>query len=104
MDFSLHYADIPSPTGRYIVRDDGIYLSGTNIPVVTRQYMGGSFKGWYYDESGVVVHEAGYSLITLVPGGRVLFTSPTLFSNCACLRSEISLQPISTAVLFVPHL
>lgn len=76
VDFSLDYADVPSPTGRYIVRGDGIYLSGTNISVVTRQYMGGSFKGWYYDESGVVVQGGGYSLITL-PGTSSCCYIPT---------------------------
>ena len=72
---TTRYADIPSPTGRYIVRNDGIYLSGTNTPVVTRQYMGGRFKGWYYDESGVVVHDPGHDLI-LVPGGGGIFYIP----------------------------
>lgn len=73
---SLRYADIPSPKGRYIARNDGrYYLSGTNIPVVTRQYMGGSFKSWYYDESGVVVHNPGHNLL-LVPGGGGIFYIP----------------------------
>jgi hypothetical protein len=62
IDFLLQYANVPSPTGRYVVRNDGIYLSGTNTPIVTREYaggyfMGGYFKSWYYDESGVVVQE-----------------------------------------------
>jgi hypothetical protein len=59
---TTRYADIPSPTGKYVLRNDGIYLSGTNIPVVTRQYIGGGFlggyfKGWYYDESEVVAQK-----------------------------------------------
>jgi hypothetical protein len=66
VDFSLYYADVPSPTGRYIVRGDGIYLSGTNIPVVDRD-MGWYFGGWYYDESGVVLREVGYDLINFGP-------------------------------------
>ena len=64
VDFSLQYADIPSPTGRYIVRGDGIYLSETNTPVMIRD-MGWYFKSWYYDESGVVFQDAGYYLIDL---------------------------------------
>ncbi|MBI5824387.1 MAG: hypothetical protein HZB18_10200 [Chloroflexi bacterium] len=35
VDFSLNYVDVPSPTGRYIVRGDGIYISETHTPVVT---------------------------------------------------------------------
>lgn len=73
VDFSLYYADVPSPTGRYIVRDDGIYLSGTNIPVVARD-MVLYFRGWYPDESGVVVWEAGYPLINFGAfGGRYFY-------------------------------
>ena len=72
---TTRYADIPSPTGKYVVRSGGIYLSGTSTPVVTRQYMGGRFKGWYYDESGVVVHDPGHNLL-LVPGGGGIFYIP----------------------------
>jgi hypothetical protein len=72
---TTRYADIPSPTGRYVVRNDGIYLSKTNTPVVTREYtggafMGGYFKSWYYDESGVVVQENSTYLIKLLPGAH----------------------------------
>jgi hypothetical protein len=63
VDFSLNYADVPSPTGRYIVRGDGIYLSKTNTPVITRD-MGFYFRGWYYDESGVVFKEGASYLIS----------------------------------------
>ncbi|MBI5825971.1 MAG: hypothetical protein HZB18_18240 [Chloroflexi bacterium] len=61
VDFSLEYTDVPSPTGKYVVRHDGIYLSSTDMPVVTREYTGGlfmgfgGFKSWYYDESGVII-------------------------------------------------
>ena len=102
VDFSLYYADVPSPTGRYIVRDDGIYLSGTNIPVVTRD-MGLYFRGWYYDESGVVVREAGYHLINLRIWGKMTITFPALFSSYACLRRETSLQLSQSPYVF-PHL
>jgi hypothetical protein len=62
VDLSLQYADIPSPMGRYIVRNDGIYLYGINKPVVARD-MGWYFKGWYYDESGVIFQERASYLI-----------------------------------------
>jgi hypothetical protein len=75
VDFSLQYADVPSPTGKYVVRNDGIYLSKTNMPVVTRG-MEHYFRGWYSDESGVVVQGVGYSLITL-PGTSSFYYIPT---------------------------
>lgn len=62
VDFSLYHADVPSPTGRYMVRGDGIYLAGTNTLVMDRD-MGFYFRGWYYDESGVVFQEGGTYLI-----------------------------------------
>ncbi|MBK7319346.1 hypothetical protein [Candidatus Villigracilis affinis] len=34
VDFSLYDADVPSPTGKYVVRGDGIYLSGTNTKLL----------------------------------------------------------------------
>jgi len=78
VDFWLQYADVPSPTGRYVVRNDGIYLSEANIPVVS-QYMGMYFRGWYYDESGVVVQEVGSFLINSpLFGSHYLFPTPIL--------------------------
>lgn len=65
-DLGRHYSsdsDVYSPTGRYIVRDNGIYLSKTNTVVLNRKMS--DFKGWYYDESGVVVQERGYYLIDI---------------------------------------
>ncbi len=58
VDLSLRssFSNTPSPTGKYVVRGDGIYLSTTNTKLDTppmTQY----FKSWYYDESGVVVHD-----------------------------------------------
>jgi hypothetical protein len=68
VDYSLRYADVPSPTGKYVVRRDGIYLSETNTLIITRHnvdghnYFDGYFEGWFYDESAVIVHGgiAGY--------------------------------------------
>jgi hypothetical protein len=78
VDFSLKYTDVPSPTGRYIVRGDGIYLSEANTPVVTRD-MGWYFRGWYYDESGVVFQEgAGYLFNFLESQGYYRIPSPLL--------------------------
>jgi len=70
MDF--HYSsgvDIFSPTGKYVVHDDGIYLSETKNVIVNRNMS--DFKGWYYDESAVVLGSRGYYLIDLGSGGFV---------------------------------
>ncbi|NOT03417.1 MAG: hypothetical protein HOP27_02340 [Anaerolineales bacterium] len=80
VDFSLKYANIPSPTGRYIVHGDGIYISETHTPVITRD-MGLYFGGWYYDESGVVFRQPGYDLINFGPdfgGGYYYIPGPVL--------------------------
>jgi hypothetical protein len=73
VDFSLRYTDVPSPTGKYIVRHDGIYLSGTNTLVVSREWY---FMGWYYDESGAVIHEGTTFLYHAPFGGGVGFPVP----------------------------
>lgn len=80
---TTRYADLPSTTGRYVVRNDGIYLSGTNTPVIDYEYanrfLGGYFKGWYYDESGVVVQDNPTFLIHTILGGHFyLIHSPIL--------------------------
>ena len=75
VDFSLQYANIPSPKGKYIVRGDGIYLSRTNMPIVIHD-MEYYFRGWYYDESGIVFQDAGYYLIDL-PEASGLYYIPT---------------------------
>jgi|CXWL01.1.fsa_nt_gi hypothetical protein len=51
VDFSLRYADVPSPTGKYFIRDDGIYFSNTNTIAV--EYKSG-FMGWYFDDSALI--------------------------------------------------
>ncbi len=63
VDFSLKYADIPSPTGKYTIHNKGIYFSGTNLPVEIHD-IGSQFRGWYYDESGVVLQRPWYFLIS----------------------------------------
>lgn len=78
---TTRYSDIPSPTGKYVVRNDGVYFSGTNAPIINRQYsggrfMGGYFSGWYYDESAVVVQGTGHYLLTL-PGISSIYYIPS---------------------------
>ena len=48
IDYSLRYSDFPSPAGKYVVRNDGIYFSRTNNPIVNLQYTGGRYMGGYY--------------------------------------------------------
>jgi hypothetical protein len=76
------YSDIPSPMDKYVIRNDGIYLSGTDVSIVNREYTGGRFmgggyfKGWYYDESAVVVQDSGDYLIIL-PGVSTIYYVPS---------------------------
>lgn len=63
VDFSLYDVDVPSPAGRFYVHYDGIYISGTNTPIVTRN-MGVYFRGWYYDESAVIFQGPEYFLVS----------------------------------------
>jgi hypothetical protein len=76
IDLSLEYTDVPSPVGNYAVRYDGVYDLKTNSIIMTHQYAGRNyslknfFKGWYYDETGLVVQEVE----------PFLFTSPFLGS------------------------
>jgi hypothetical protein len=80
IDLSLKYNSVPSPTGKYVVQYDGIYLSGTNTLFVDpkQNSLIYSFKSWYYDESGVVVQEVN----------PFLFTSP-LFGSYYLLPTPI---------------
>lgn len=90
VDFSYPYhydTNLLSPTGKYIVRGDGIYLSETNALVVNRAMS--DFQGWYYDESAVVLRQGGYYLIDLgsafgsslefffIPGPTIKLRLPT---------------------------
>ena len=77
------YSDIPSPMNKYVIRNDGIYLSGTEIPFVTRDYvgtfLGGYFKGWYYDESAVVVQRSpDYLISDTILGTHFVIYNPIL--------------------------
>lgn len=78
VDFSVNYANVPSPTGRYIVRGDGIYLSGTDTLIINRN-MKWYFAGWYYDESGVVYQEGGGYMFEFIESqGHFLIPTPIL--------------------------
>ena len=55
VDYSLADADVPSPTGKYVARNDGFYFSETNLPIIAGAYSSVCFKSWYYDESAVII-------------------------------------------------
>jgi hypothetical protein len=85
VDFSLDYSEIPSPTGKYVVHNDGIYLSGTNTRFVDPTYTGRKnnlkdyFKSWYYDESAIVIQEVNTFLFTSpLAGSYYLIPTPIL--------------------------
>ena len=59
IDYSLQYVEIPSPSGRYIARREGIYFSKTGAPLMTDKNIMYRFVGWYYDESGVAYNAGG---------------------------------------------
>lgn len=62
IDLSLEYAEVPSPTGKYTVSTNGIFLSGSDAPIVPGEYTSQykSFISWYYDESGIVFTQGSY--------------------------------------------
>ena len=64
VDFSLDDTDVPSPSGKYVIRKYGIYTSPQGKRIY-QQYMSWHFKNWYYDESGIVFQESGWHLISL---------------------------------------
>lgn len=85
IDLSLEYTDVHSPMGNYTVRYDGIYDLVTNSIIMTPQYAGRNhsleyfFKGWYYDETGIVVQEVEPFLFTSpILGSYYLIPKPVL--------------------------
>ena len=76
VDFSVSNAEVPSPTKKYIVRSDGVYLAGTNQLVRGVGGMNNYFIGWYYDESGVIVQGGGDHLFTF-PGISSVYYIPS---------------------------
>ncbi len=81
VDLSLRSkrSNTPSPTGKYVVREDGIYLSmiNTRLPLPPSPY---SFRSWYYDDSGVIVHNkyGTYWIITQFFGDYYHLSYPVL--------------------------
>jgi hypothetical protein len=82
VDFSVSNSEVPSPTKKYIVRSDGVYLAGTNQLVRGVGGMNNYFRGWYYDESAVIVHGGGDYLFNF-PGVSTVYyiSSPILKLN-----------------------
>ncbi len=74
IDFSLYNADVPSPTNKYIARFDGIYLARTNQRITSGMY--NYFRGWYYDDSAIIVQGNGDYLLTF-PGVSSVFYVPS---------------------------
>lgn len=70
VDFSLRYADVPSPTGKYFIRDDGIYFSNTNTIAI--EYKSG-FIGWYFDDSALIFG-AGRDCYSYMIGANCLYS------------------------------
>lgn len=64
IDFSLRYVEVPSPMGRYVIRNDGIFFLGSDIPVITDEYIPlvyiRAFNGWFYDDSGIISAQPNY--------------------------------------------
>lgn len=74
IDLSLRYSDIPSPTGKYIIRYDGIYLSKSNVLIAGNN----GFVSWYYDESGIIDKHGGRHLVSLPGGGGLIYIPPSI--------------------------
>ncbi|KXK10599.1 MAG: hypothetical protein UZ14_CFX002003207 [Chloroflexi bacterium OLB14] len=70
IDFRLYDTDIPSPTNKHVARFDGIYLTQTNQRITSGMY--NYFKGWYYDDSAIIVQDGGDYLLTF-PGLSSIF-------------------------------
>lgn len=69
----INYAEIPeipSPTGKHVVRNDGIYYSDTEIPLIlehTGEVDMNDFVSWYYDESSIVLAVRSYYYVADFP-------------------------------------
>lgn len=76
VDYTLYDTEVPSPTQKYIARFEGIYLAETDPPTLIRDGAFNYFKGWYYDDSGIIVQDGGYYLMTL-PGISTIYYVPS---------------------------
>lgn len=74
IDFTLYDADSLSPLNNYVARFDGIYLTRTNQRITSGMY--NYFRGWYYDDRGIVVQGGGDYLLTL-PGLSSIYYIPS---------------------------
>ncbi len=70
VDLSLYYADVPSPSGKYFIRYDGIYLSNTNTIFIGHK---SGFMGWYFDDSGLVYDKAGRCYISMIGANCIYY-------------------------------
>ena len=75
VDFSVSRTEVPSPTKKYVVRSDGVYVAETN-QLVQGAGMPIYFRGWYYDDSAVIVHGGGDYLFTF-PGISTVYYIPS---------------------------
>ncbi|MBX3035696.1 MAG: hypothetical protein KF758_02175 [Anaerolineales bacterium] len=74
IDFTLYDTDSPSPLSNYIARFDGIYLTRTNQKITSGVF--NYFKGWYYDDSAIIVQDGGDYLL-IFPGVSSIFYVPS---------------------------
>lgn len=67
IDYAEEIPEILSPTGKYVVRNDGIYDADTNMPIIL-DYTSGvdidDFVSWYYHEHSIVIALRRYSYET----------------------------------------
>ena len=78
LSLSSKRSNTPSPTGKYFGREDGISISriNTRLALPYPYY----FKSWYYDDSGVIVHNkyGTYWIITQFFGDYYHLSYPVL--------------------------
>lgn len=88
IDFSLIYADIPSPSGKYVAKGSGIFSLRSDISLLPVEYDGyaiswgpGDFISWYYDDSGVVYTQGAYYYYNGLLSSRFRIPRPVLKLN-----------------------
>ncbi|MBL8100818.1 MAG: hypothetical protein JNK81_16670 [Anaerolineales bacterium] len=74
IDFSLYHTDVPSPRNKYYASFNGIYITETNQRITSGMF--NYFRGWYYDDSAIIVQGAGDYLLTF-PGTSSIFYVPS---------------------------
>lgn len=74
IDVDLINKDNYSPLGNYLVRGDGVHLKDDHL-IMDRRAWGGNFKGWYYDDSAIIVQPSTDWLISIADLGN-LFRIP----------------------------